>query len=67
MDRMGKGLFLVLILLITLRAEADSFWMNMQETEDLRLLYFDPSTTYLVPHVTRSYQNSLEFQKYIFD
>ncbi len=39
----------------------------MQETEDLRLLYFDPATTYLVPHVTRSYQNSLNFQRRIFD
>jgi hypothetical protein len=67
MAGMRKNLLLVLGLLITLHAQADSFWMNKQETDDLRLLYFDPSTTYLVPHVTRSYQNSLEFQKYIFD
>jgi hypothetical protein len=58
---------LLLVLLFTLRAEADSFWMNEQETDDLRLLYFHPLTTYLLPHVTRSYQNSLEFQRYIFD
>ena len=63
---MRKSLFLVLTLLMAFRAEADSFWMNMQETDDLRLLYFSP-TSYLVPHVTRSYQNSFEFQKYIFD
>lgn len=67
MNNLRRSLFLVLILITALRAEADSFWMSMLETDDLRLLYFDPSTTYLVPHVTRSYQNSLEFQKYIFD
>ncbi len=36
------------------------------ETEDLRLLYFDPTETYLVPHVGRSFENSLEFQREIF-
>jgi hypothetical protein len=66
MNRIGKVLFLVLILLMVSRAEAKSFWMNKQETDDLRLLYFNFSS-YLVPHVTRSYQNSLNFQKYIFD
>ena len=67
MGRMRKSLFLVLTLLTAAQVEADSFWMNKQETDDLRLLYFDPQTTYLLPHVTRSYQNSLEFQRYIFD
>jgi len=67
MGRMRKSLFLVLALLLAAQVEADSFWMNKQETDDLRLLYFDPQTTYLLPHVTRSYQNSLEFQRYIFD
>lgn len=46
-------------------ARADAFWLDMQETDDLRLLYIDPFTTYLVPHVTRSFQNSLEFQRRI--
>lgn len=64
---MRKSLFVFLILWIPLRIEADPFWMSEQETDDLRLLYFDPLTTYLVPHVTRSFQNSLEFQRYIFD
>ncbi|MGD2128425.1 MAG: hypothetical protein PVJ33_14625 [Lysobacterales bacterium] len=41
--------------------------MSEQETDDLRLLYFDPQTTYLVPHVMRSYENSLQFQRRIFD
>ena len=29
------------------------------ETEDVRLLYFDPIQTYLAPHVARCFQNSL--------
>ena len=54
-------------LLFSFQVKADSFWMSKEETEDLRLLYFDPDETYLVPHVTRSFHNSLEFQRYIFD
>lgn len=48
-------------------AHADPFVLDVVETEDLRLLYLDPLQTYLVPHVGRSFHNSLEFQKYIFD
>lgn len=46
---------------------AESFQMDKLETEDLRLLYFDPPQTYLTPHVGRSFHNSLKFQKEIFD
>ena len=46
---------------------AGPFEMDVLETDELRLLYFDPFQTYLTPHVTRTYHNSLEFQKYIFD
>lgn len=46
---------------------AGTIELDMLETEDLRLLYFDPFQTYLVPNVTRSFHNSLEFQKYIFN
>jgi hypothetical protein len=56
----------MLFLLLAFRVEAE-FSMSEQETDDLRLLYFAPFTTYLVPHVTRSFQNSLQFQRYIFD
>jgi len=62
-----KGLVLLFLALSAQQLPADSFWMSKQETDDLRLLYFDPQTTYLVPHVLRSYHNSLEFQRYIFD
>jgi len=67
MRRILGNLFLVFALLVACRAEADPFYLDMEETEDLRLLYFDPDTTYLVPHVIRSYQNSLNFHRRIFD
>ncbi len=37
------------------------------ETEDMRLLYFDPAETYLVPYVGRSFENALAFQQRMFD
>ena len=37
------------------------------ETADLRLLYFDPAATYLTPYIVRSFQNSLEHQRRVFD
>ena len=46
---------------------AQSFEMDMQETEDLRLLYFDPPETYLTPYVGKAFHNSMAFQRYIFD
>ncbi|MFT5139685.1 MAG: hypothetical protein ACI9H8_000030 [Lysobacterales bacterium] len=47
-------------------AYAEPFELDMIETDDLRLLYFDPFQTYLTPHTTRSFQNSIDFQKKIF-
>ncbi len=48
-------------------ALADELEMTRLETDDLDLLYFDPPQTYLTPYVARSFLNSLEFQKRIFD
>lgn len=36
------------------------------ETEDMRLLYFDPAETYLTPYVARSFENALAFQRRMF-
>jgi len=47
--------------------QAQSFELDRLETEDLQLIYSDPLQTYLAPHVVRSFHNSIEFQKYIFD
>jgi len=53
--------------LLTSQAFASPFELDVLETDDLRLLYLDPFQTYLLPHITRTFHNSLEFQKYIFD
>jgi hypothetical protein len=47
--------------------QADGLDMNVLETEDLRLIYIDPFYTHLVPHAARSFHNSLDFQKRIFN
>jgi len=47
--------------------QAQSFELDRMETDDLVLVYSDPLQTYLVPHVARSFHNSLDFQRYIFD
>ncbi len=41
--------------------------MDVDETSEVRLLYFDPFQTHLAPHVIRNFHNSAEFQKRIFD
>ncbi|HEY5337052.1 MAG TPA: hypothetical protein VIJ85_02520, partial [Rhizomicrobium sp.] len=41
--------------------------MSEMQTDDLRLLYYDPLQTYLVPYVGRAYENSFQFQRKIFD
>ncbi|MFP6802402.1 MAG: hypothetical protein VCA12_04585 [Pseudomonadales bacterium] len=48
-------------------SHAKPFAMDLYETEDVRILYFGPAQTYLVPHLSRSFHNSLQFQKTIFD
>jgi hypothetical protein len=40
--------------------------LSVLETENLRLLYFDPSETYLTPYVGRSFENALAFEQRIF-
>jgi hypothetical protein len=47
-------------------AVADDLNLSVLETDDLRLIYFDPAQTYLVPHVVRSFENSLDFQRRVF-
>ena len=47
-------------------AVADDLHLSVLETEDLRLIYFDPGQTYLVPHVVRSFENSLDWQRRVF-
>ena len=46
---------------------ADPFEMDVLETDDLQLLYFDPFQTYLTPLVARTFYNSLQFQRRVFE
>jgi hypothetical protein len=59
--------WLLFATLVSGTVRADPFVLDVLETDELRLLYFDPLQTYLVPHVARSFHNSVEFQRYIFD
>ncbi len=65
--RIKVVIVLVAILSFDHQARAEPFEMDVVETDDVRLLYFDPFQTYLVPHVLRSYHNSLEFQRKVFN
>jgi hypothetical protein len=40
--------------------------LGLLETDDLRLLYFDPTETYLTPHVARTFESSMIRQREIF-
>lgn len=40
--------------------------LSTLETEDLRLVYFGAAQSYLVPHVARSFENSMRFQRRLF-
>jgi len=53
--------------LVSAPAAAAPFVMDFIETDDFRLLYLDPFQTYLTPHVARTFENSLDFQRRIFD
>lgn len=64
---MRKTLFGLVLYLSTCTAMAASFEMDVLETEDLRLLYFDPVQTFIVPHMSRSYHSTMDFQREIFN
>jgi len=64
-----KGSLLTVLFLVTLPTQAGAapFELDYIQTDNLLLIYQDPFQTYLVPHVTRSFENSYQFQKYLFD
>jgi hypothetical protein len=65
--RSNRLLATLLACVLPSQVAADPFVLDVLETDDLRLLYFDPLQTYLVPHVARSFHNSLEFQRHILN
>lgn len=58
--------FLLAAILATCSGAAHSEGLKYLETDDLELLYLDPSETYLVPHAARCYENSMAMQRSIF-
>lgn len=53
--------------LLQSQAKAAPFEIDFVETEDMLLIYQDPFQTYLVPHMSKSFHNSVEFQRRMFD
>ena len=58
---LAAGLFVFLAVALPARAQLATI-----ETDDLRLVYPDPSLTYLAPYVARCFESSLRFHKGLF-
>ena len=61
-----KIFLLSVMFVICAQQPAGSQGLGMLETNDLRLLYFDPTETYLAPHVARVFENAMIRQRSIF-
>jgi hypothetical protein len=48
-------------------AVADPFELDVVETDDLRVIYLDPFQTHFVPLISRTFYNSLQFQRQVFE
>jgi hypothetical protein len=59
----GRIVLAGLILLAASPVQAADIVLESIETDNLRLLYFDPSTTYLAPYAARAFENSMLSQK----
>jgi hypothetical protein len=57
----------IVLLVFGVAGRGDAQGLGTLETNDLRLLYFDPTENYLVPHVARSFENAMDRHRYIFD
>ena len=57
--------FLVVVAFLIASSPSLSQSLQVAETDALRLLYFDPNATYLVPRIIQTYHDSLDRQKSI--
>lgn len=64
--RLSKIWLFLVMPLVCFFQSANSEELKYLETADLRLLYFDPTEAYLVPHAARSFQNSMLRQRSVF-
>ena len=46
--------------------EDNPLGLSYVETRDMKLIYFDPTLAYLVPHAVRTFTNSLAWQRRVF-
>jgi len=63
----GKRVLVGITILLGACPALHSAELSSIETANLRLLYFDPSETFLTPYVVRSFENSIEHQRNVFD
>ena len=57
---------LTAILLLCFSAAPVRAQLRAVDTPELRLVYIDPSETYLIPHAVRTFLNSIAFQRRVF-
>lgn len=62
-----KTWLLFVALVLGTYQSANAQGLDFLETADLRLLYFSPDESYLIPYVARSFENSMRSQRMIFD
>lgn len=63
----GKRVLIGIAVFAGMCPALDAVELSSIETADLRLLYFDPSETFLTPYVVRSFENSIAHQRKVFD
>ena len=55
-----------LTIVLSLAAVPASAQLAQLQAEDVRLVYVEPTQSYLIPHAARTFFNSLEFQRKLF-
>ncbi|MCK9203691.1 MAG: hypothetical protein M0P58_04540 [Bacteroidales bacterium] len=60
------SVFLFLVLPVLLNAQK-KIYLQKYQTENVRLVFLDKNTSYLVPHAVRSFENALAFHKDFWD
>ncbi|MFH1680904.1 MAG: hypothetical protein ABIH26_09710 [Candidatus Eisenbacteria bacterium] len=64
----ARPLVLLAVLILFARSESDGadFRYRCLETENLKLVYYDEEHSYVVPHLTRCFENSLRYHRDLF-
>ena len=63
----GKKIVTGIVVFFGMHPALQAAELSSIETANLRLLYFDPSETFLTPYAVRSFENSLAHQRKTFD